>query len=78
MTKDSTYVRSEVSYPQYGEPSYEVGVAHGGPIIDNTLGFRVSAWYRRDGGYIDLINPVSLQTEQKTPILMKPPWCAPP
>src|SRR6202044_1901128 len=36
VTKDSTYVRSEVSYTQYGEPSYEVGVAHGGPIIDNT------------------------------------------
>src|SRR3984957_17838163 len=39
LTKDSTYARSEVSFTQYGEPSYEAGVAHGGPIIDGTLGF---------------------------------------
>src|SRR6202140_3036938 len=59
VTKDSTYVRSEVSYTQYGEPSYEAGVAHGGPIIDGTLGFRVSAWYRRDGGWIDRVDPTT-------------------
>jgi len=59
VTQDSTYVRSEVSYTQYGEPSYEAGVAHGGPIIDNTLGFRVSAWYRRDGGWIDRVDPTT-------------------
>jgi iron complex outermembrane recepter protein len=59
LTKDSTYVRSEVSYTQYGEPSYEAGVAHGGPIVDGTLGFRVSAWYRRDGGWIDRVDPTS-------------------
>src|ERR1700694_4553243 len=52
VTKESTYVRSEVSITRGGEPSYEAGVAHGGPIIDGTLGFRVSAWYRRDGGWI--------------------------
>jgi iron complex outermembrane receptor protein len=59
VTKDSTYVRSEVSYTQYGEPSYEAGVAHGGPIIEDTLGFRVSAWYRRDGGWIDRVDPTT-------------------
>src|SRR5579863_4152381 len=59
VTTDSTYARSEVSYTQYGEPSYEAGVAHGGPIIDGTLGFRVSAWYRRDGGWIDRVDPTS-------------------
>jgi iron complex outermembrane recepter protein len=46
VTKDSTYVKSEVSMTQYGEPSYEAGIAQGGPIIDGVLGFRVSAWYR--------------------------------
>ena len=27
VTKDSTYVKSEVSFTQYGEPSYEAGIA---------------------------------------------------
>ena len=35
------------------------------PVIDGTLGVRASVWYRRDGGYIDRINPVTLGTEQK-------------
>jgi len=59
LTKESTYVRSEVSFTQYGEPSYEAGVAHGGPIIDGELGFRVSAWYRKDGGWIDRVEPTT-------------------
>lgn len=59
VTKDSTYVKSEVSFTQYGEPSYEAGIAHGGPIIDGVLGFRVSAWYRKDGGWIDRVDPTT-------------------
>jgi len=59
LTKDSTYVKSEVSYTQYGEPSYEAGVAQGGPIVDGVLGFRASAWYRKDGGWIDRVDPTT-------------------
>jgi iron complex outermembrane receptor protein len=59
LTTASTYVRSEVSYTQYGQPSAEFGIAHGGPIIDGTLGFRVSAWYRYDGGWIDRVSDSS-------------------
>jgi iron complex outermembrane receptor protein len=59
VTKSSTYVRSEVSYTEYGDPSYEAGVAQGGPIVDGVLGFRVSAWYRKDGGWIDRIDPTT-------------------
>jgi iron complex outermembrane receptor protein len=55
----------EVSYTQGGDPSYEAGVAGGTPIIDGTLGVRASVWYRRDGGYIDRINPVTLGTDQR-------------
>src|SRR6202162_4289504 len=58
-TAESTYARSELSYTQHGAPSYEAGVAHGGPIVDGTLGFRVSAWYRRDGGWIDRVDPTT-------------------
>jgi iron complex outermembrane receptor protein len=57
LTTFSSYARSEVSYTEGGAPSYEAGVAAGGPVIDNTLGVRASLWYRRDGGWIDLDNP---------------------
>src|ERR1700676_1647576 len=59
LTKDSTYVRSETSYTQYGEPSYEAGIAQGGPIVDGVLGIRASAWYRKDGGWIDRVDPTT-------------------
>jgi iron complex outermembrane recepter protein len=60
LTKASGYARAEVAYTQGGAPSYEAGAAYGAPIIDGTLGFRVSAWYRRDGGWIDRIDPTTL------------------
>lgn len=65
LTQASFYSRDEVSYTQGGTPSYEAGIAAGGPLVDGTLGARITVWYRRDGGYIDLINPVTLGTEQK-------------
>ena len=55
LDKYSGYVRSELATTTNGDPSYEVGAAFGGPIIDNVLGFRVSASYRRDGGYVDRV-----------------------
>ena len=65
LTTSSIYSRDEISYTQGGAPSYEAGVAGGTPLIDGTLGVRVTAWYRNDGGWIDRINPVSLDTVQK-------------
>ena len=59
LTSSSTLGRAEVSYTEYGEPSYEIGLAHGGPIIDGTLGFRASAWYRSDGGWINRVDPTT-------------------
>src|SRR5262249_42587195 len=59
LTASSTYVRAEGPYTDGGQPSYEAGIAHGGPIIDGTLGYRVSAWYRQDGGWIDRVDPTS-------------------
>jgi iron complex outermembrane receptor protein len=56
LTTYSGYARTEVSETKNGSPSYEAGAAVGGPIVDNTLGFRISAWYRRDGGYVDRRN----------------------
>jgi outer membrane receptor protein involved in Fe transport len=59
VTSTSTYLRSEASYTQYGQPSYELGIAHGMPIIDGTLGVRASIWYRGDGGWIDRVDPTT-------------------
>jgi len=64
LTQTSLYSRDEVSFTQGGEPSYEAGIAGGTPLIDGTLGVRLSAWYRYDGGWIDRIDPVSLAMTQ--------------
>jgi outer membrane receptor protein involved in Fe transport len=65
VTTDSTYARGEASYTQYGSPSYEAGAAHGGPIIDDVLGYRVSVWYRHDGGWINDVDETTGAITQK-------------
>jgi iron complex outermembrane receptor protein len=62
LTRYSGFVRGEAADTQDGAPSYEGGAAVGGPVIENKLGFRASAWYRRDGGYVDHVNPLSGST----------------
>jgi len=51
----SGYFRSEIADTVGGDPSYEAGLAVGGPIIKDVLGFRASGWGRNDGGYIDRV-----------------------
>jgi iron complex outermembrane recepter protein len=65
FTTNSFYSREEVSTTQGGALSYEGGIAAGGPLIENTLGARLTVWYRRDGGYVDRIDPTTLATVQK-------------
>jgi len=65
LTTYSSYARSEMSFTEGGAPSYEAGVAAGGPVIDGTLGVRASLWYRRDGGWVDLVNPYTLAPVQE-------------
>jgi iron complex outermembrane recepter protein len=57
------YVRSEVATTENGDPSYELGAAAGGPIIDDKLGFRLSASYREVGGWVDRVD---YRTDQVT------------
>jgi len=64
LTQSTFYSRDEVSYTEGGAPSYEAGLAAGGPLVDGTLGARLTVWYRRDGGFVNLIDPVTLATEQ--------------
>jgi outer membrane receptor protein involved in Fe transport len=56
LTKNSVYGRGEMSFTAGGEPSYEAGVAAGGPLIDGVLGARVTVWHRKDGGWIDRVD----------------------
>jgi iron complex outermembrane receptor protein len=53
LQETSAYVRSEIASTQHGDETYEGGAAIGGPIVANRIGYRVSGWYRRDGGYVD-------------------------
>jgi outer membrane receptor protein involved in Fe transport len=53
LTQFSGYARAGLATTDGGGPGYEMGAAFGGPIVADELGFRVSAWHRRDGGYID-------------------------
>lgn len=56
LTTRSAYARSEVAVTKGGDASYEIGGALGGPIVAESLGFRVSAYTRRDGGWIERQN----------------------
>ena len=56
LDKSSLRARSELAFTAGGDPTWEAGVAGGAPLIDGTLGFRVGAWYRDQGGYIDRVS----------------------
>jgi iron complex outermembrane recepter protein len=57
LTKYSGFARSELASTKDGAESYELGAAFGGPIIPDHLAFRVSAFDRRNGGYVDRVDP---------------------
>jgi outer membrane receptor protein involved in Fe transport len=56
LNRFSLYSRDEMSFTSGGTPSYEGGVAAGGPLVEDKLGLRASFWAREDGGYIDRYN----------------------
>ena len=58
----SAMAHAEVGATETGGASYEAGAAMGGPIIEDKLGFRISAWGRRDGGYINRVDYQTLGT----------------
>lgn len=59
LSKFSGYGRAILSTTENGSESYEAGLAVGGPIVEDMLAFRISGWYRRDGGYIDQVRESS-------------------
>jgi iron complex outermembrane recepter protein len=52
--------RAEVSTTAHGSQSYEAGVAVGAPLINDVLGFRISAWHRKDAGWIDRVDNATI------------------
>jgi iron complex outermembrane recepter protein len=69
-SKESGYMRTEVGSTKGGATSYEMGAAFGGPLIDDVLGFRISASYRRDGGWVDRASYTLIPTDN--PVLPDP------
>jgi iron complex outermembrane receptor protein len=65
LTKSSISAKVETSYTEGGSASYETGIAGGTPIIDGVLGVRFSAWFRHDGGWIDRVDPTTLDVVDK-------------
>jgi len=59
LTTSTGLFRLEWGTTEYGSPSYEAGAAVGGPLISNVLGFRMSGWFRQDGGYVDQVDPTT-------------------
>ena len=59
VAQSSLYSRDEISYTQGGAMSYDIGVAGGGPVIDNVLGLRASVLFTHFGGWIDRIDSES-------------------
>lgn len=57
----SGYAKADVSYTDRGAPSYEAGVAYGAPIVGGIAGFRISAWFESEGGFIDKEDPYTGQ-----------------
>ncbi len=57
----SQYARTELGSTEDGGDTYEAGYAIGGPIVEDKVGFRFSAWYRDEGGWIDHCQPAVKQ-----------------
>ena len=55
LTKYSGYARAEFGQIDGGGQNYEAGLAVGGPIVDGVLGFRISASFREDGGWVNRV-----------------------
>ena len=56
LTDYSGYGRAELAFTDGGAPSNEAGVAFGGPLVRDRVGFRISAYRRFDGGWVDRAN----------------------
>lgn len=59
LSSASGKLRAEVSSIDGGSMNYEFGAAAGGPLIEDVLGYRVSAFYSQQGGWVDQVSRTS-------------------
>ena len=57
LAESSGVASAEVAETERGGMSYESGAALGGPLVPGSVGARVTAWRRADGGFIDRVDP---------------------
>lgn len=57
-------IRSDLSFTEGGSPSYEIGATLDGPLKTDVVGFRLSAWTRHEGGYVERYSPETGQLVQ--------------
>jgi outer membrane receptor protein involved in Fe transport len=62
LTRFSGQARLELATTKNGDLTYEGGVAAGGPIVEDKLGFRASVWSKRVGGYLDHVSRLTGKT----------------
>ena len=78
LTKTSVYGRSEVSYHRRRRPQLRGRHRRRRPADRQQAGRAPSVWYRKDGGWIDRINPDTLALSRRsvptTPIPRWPGW----
>jgi len=55
LQQTEVYALGDAATTDNGAPSYQVGAALGTPLIAGTLGLRISASSRYDGGYVDRV-----------------------
>jgi iron complex outermembrane recepter protein len=53
VNNSSLYTRAEYAFQDGGDPLYELGGAFGAPLVEGKVGFRLSAFHRKEGGWID-------------------------
>ena len=61
----SLYGRAELAFTRGGDPSYESGLAAGFALVPGKVGVRASAYYRKDGGWVDR-KPFNVATPNST------------
>lgn len=57
LTRYTAYARAEASLMKHGDARYEAGLAVGGPLVHDQLGFRTAVYAGEGGGFIDYIDP---------------------
>lgn len=56
LTDWSALAKAELGFITHGSQDFEAGVGVGGPVVQDRVGFRASAFFRRSGGWVDALD----------------------